>query len=85
MADPYTEITFNAGYGMRTTLLSIVDAGLLSQDEVDCAKFEKRGYCNNFLSKLLFGAGDIQTHGVLRDKVYSILSCRHSMVLKTID
>ena len=33
--DPYQEITFNAGYGMRTTLQSVVDAGLLSQQEVN--------------------------------------------------
>ena len=32
--DPYQEITFNAGYGMRTTLQSVVDAGLLSRLEV---------------------------------------------------
>ena len=32
--DPYQEITFNAGYGMRTTLQSVVDAGLLSLQEV---------------------------------------------------
>ena len=40
--------------------------------------------CNTF-SRFFIGAGDIQTHGVLRDKVYSILSCRYSKVLKTID
>lgn len=33
--DPYQEITFNAGYGMRTTLQSVVDAGLLSRLEVN--------------------------------------------------
>jgi len=32
--DPYQEITFNAGYGMRTTLHAVVDAGLLSKQEV---------------------------------------------------
>ena len=41
--------------------------------------------CNTFLSKLLFGADNIHTHGVLGDKVYSILSCRYRKVLKTID
>ena len=35
--DPYQEITFNAGYGMRTTLQSVVDAGLLSLQEVKTA------------------------------------------------
>ena len=55
---------------------------------VDCEIVSRRKFalaCNTFLSKLLFRAGNIQTHGVLRDKVYSILSCRYSMVLKTID
>jgi len=33
--DPYQEITFNAGYGMRTTLQSVVDAGLLSRLEAE--------------------------------------------------
>ena len=32
--DPYQDITFNAGFGMKTTLQSVVDAGLLSAPEV---------------------------------------------------
>ena len=34
MIDPYQDITFNAGFGMKTTLQSVVDAGLLSAPEV---------------------------------------------------
>jgi hypothetical protein len=33
--DPYQEITFNAGFGMKTTLQSVVDAGLMNPEEVD--------------------------------------------------
>ena len=41
-------------------------------------------YCHTFLTMFLFGAGYIRTHGVLRNGVYFILSCRYSQALKTL-